>query len=183
MLQDRFHASKTHNTILRVNKNKLIVNGITYAQWFKRIQWNSLTWQENPKNSLAEILFNKASQRPYIILRLIPMLCFYTGAIRVSIEYEMIEKLWFKAWNFHHFNYFTVFCEKKYRWHTALCCCRLMFDELLNFTLLRSVFCANIAKIDQWFSCKIKCIFIFEGFSDLKIILNFFFFCSPPDAV
>ena len=56
----------------------------------------------------------------------------------------------------------------------------LLFDELLKFpgfVLMRSVFCANIAKIDQSGPhVKKKCIFIFEGFSDLRIILNFFFF-------
>ena len=48
---------------------------------------------------------------------------------------------------------------------------------------MRSVFCANIAKIDQsGFHVEKKCIsiFIFEGFSDLKIILDFFFFRHQP---
>ena len=60
----------------------------------------------------------------------------------------------------------------------------LSFDELLKFVLMRSVFCANIAKIDQsGFHVKKKCIFIFEGFSDLRIILDFFFFFLPANAV
>ena len=60
----------------------------------------------------------------------------------------------------------------------------LSFDELLKFVLMRSGFCANIAKIDQsGFHVKKKCIFIFEGFSYLRIILNFFFFWLPANAV
>ena len=52
----------------------------------------------------------------------------------------------------------------------------LSFDELLKFVLMRSVFCANIAKIDpSGFHVKKRCIFLFEGFSGLKNILNFFF--------
>ena len=57
----------------------------------------------------------------------------------------------------------------------------LSFDEFIDICvdrLMRSGFCANIAKIDQsGFHVEKKCIsiFIFEGFSDLKIILNFFF--------
>ncbi len=58
----------------------------------------------------------------------------------------------------------------------------LLFDGLLKFVLMRSVFCANIAKTDQsGFHVKKNASSFLKGFliSELFWTFSFFFRCQP----